>query len=71
MQGGETRTFGEQHKLRRNCLGGCGKQFNSEGPWNRICTKCELRNQKLSAREASNGISLQRNLVATMQGEHS
>lgn len=29
----------------RPCLGGCGKPFMSDGPWQRICPKCSARNE--------------------------
>ena len=33
----------------RNCLR-CGNTFESEGPWNRICTECHEANDTLSSR---------------------
>jgi len=39
----------------RACLS-CGKNFLSEGPWNRICTNCTERNSSVSAK--AHGASL-------------
>ena len=31
---------------RRPCLGHCGGTFMSEGPWNRVCPKCAVLNER-------------------------
>ena len=38
--------FGPKVLTRRNCLK-CGQTFNSEGPGNRICPKCNADNKTL------------------------
>lgn len=31
--------------VKRTCIGPCGKQFWSEGPWNHVCPKCNAANE--------------------------
>ena len=35
-------------KKKRDCLK-CGKQFHSKGPYNRICEKCSLMNERVAS----------------------
>lgn len=35
-------------KKKRACLK-CGRQFHSKGPYNRICDKCGLMNERVAA----------------------
>jgi hypothetical protein len=69
MQGGESRSYGEEHAADRLCLGGCNRMFWSEGPWNRSCPKCAEKNLKLSRREASRGSSPRCESAVLLQAE--
>jgi hypothetical protein len=39
-----------EHAALRRCLGGCGRRFDSEGPWNRICPDCAEKQTALPRR---------------------
>ena len=52
----EQGSLGAKFMAMRRCLGGCEELFDSNGPWNRICARSEVRNAKLSKREASAGV---------------
>ena len=43
--GGRQRRKDNPDAAMRLCLGHCGEQFWSEGPWNRICPKCARRSE--------------------------
>jgi hypothetical protein len=52
IENGERKKPGNFEKIVRKqwknmpCLS-CGKKFLSEGPYNRICAKCNLKNEKI------------------------
>jgi hypothetical protein len=47
---GDTNKF--RSKKERLCLR-CGKKFSSECPYNRLCEKCSLKNEKISLKTYS------------------
>ena len=45
---GNFQIIARRGRKNRSCLR-CKKKFLSEGPYNRICTKCNLNNEKIMA----------------------